>query len=68
MSEFERNWVGEIELHYYPVNPRVRLEIDEVGYTLLTMDQVESLAAILRGWLEKYRQAEKQAWQERHAG
>ena len=59
MSTFERNYVGEIILEYFPVNPRVRLEIDEVGATLLTMDQVDSLASILRGWVEKYRQAER---------
>ena len=59
MAESERNWVGEIALEYFLVDPRVRLEIDEVGYTLLTMDQVDSLAAILRGWVEKYHQAER---------
>ena len=72
MSISERNWVGELNLEYFSVNPRVRLEIDEVGYTLLTMDQADSLAAILRDWVEKYQQAEKQAGQDReqrrHAG
>ena len=59
MSTSERNYVGEIILEYYPVNPHVRLEIDEVGYTLLSMDQVDSLASILRDWVEKFRQAER---------
>jgi len=60
MAEPERNWVGEIALKYFSdENPRVRLEIDEMGSTLLTMDQVESLASILRGWVEKYHAAER---------
>ena len=59
MSTSERNYVGEITLEYFPVNPRIRLNIDEVGYTLLTMDQAESLYTILRGWVEKYQQAER---------
>lgn len=59
MSTSERNYVGEITLEYFPVNPRIRLNIDEVGYTLLTMDQAELLYTILRGWVEKYQQAER---------
>ncbi len=56
----ERNYVGEITLEYSTgENPHVCLDIDEVGSTLLSMDQVDSLASILRGWVEKYRQAER---------
>ncbi len=56
----ERNWVGEITLEcFLDDEPRVRLDIDDVGATLLTMDQVDSLASILRGWVDKYRQAER---------
>ncbi len=60
----ERNFVGEITLEYSTdENPHVCLDIDEVGSTLLTMDQVDSLASILRGWVEKYRQAERDGWE-----
>lgn len=57
----ERNWVGEMTLEYFQEteNPRVRLNIDEVGSTLLTMDQVDSLASILRGWVNKHHEAER---------
>jgi len=56
----ERNYVGEIILEYSTdENPQVCLEIDEAGSTLLTMDQVDSLASILRGWVEKYHAAER---------
>ncbi len=61
MSTSERNWVGEITLEcFLDDEPRVRLDIDDVGATLLTMDQVDSLASILRGWVEKYRQVERE--------
>lgn len=59
MSTSERNWVGEITLEYFTDESRVCLNIDEVGATFLTMDQVDSLAAILRGWVEKHQQAER---------
>ncbi len=56
----ERNYVGEITLEYFSGSlPHVRLEIDEVGSTVLTFDQVDSLRSILAGWVEKYRQAER---------
>ncbi len=62
----ERNYVGEITLEYSTdENPHVCLEIDEAGSTLLSMDQVDSLASILRGWVEKYRQAERDGWERR---
>ncbi len=64
----ERNYVGEITLEYSTdENPHVCLEIDEVGPTLLSMDQVDSLASILRGWVDKYRQAERDGWEIRRA-
>ncbi len=61
MSAPERNYVGEITLEYIQdgLGSFVSMEIDEVGTTNLTMDQVDSLAAILRGWVEKYHQAER---------
>lgn len=55
----KRNYVGEIALVFSPDESCVRLEIDEVGGTTLTMDQVDSLAAILRDWVSEYQQAEK---------
>ena len=77
----ERNYVGEITLEFFlDEEPRVRLDIDDVGATLLTMDQVDSLRSILDGWMTKYRQAEraedtarrrsqgaKDGWEIRHA-
>ena len=58
----EKNFVGELNLEYVddPLGAFVSLEIDEVGTTNLTMDQVESLQTILERWMGKYREAEKQ--------
>ncbi len=55
----KRNYVGKIGLVFSPDDSLVRLEIDEVGGTTLTMDQIDSLAAILRGWVNAYQQVER---------
>ncbi len=54
----ERNYVGEIILECFLGSGHIRLKIDEVGSTNLTMDQAQSLGSILKDWVEKYQEQE----------
>lgn len=50
-----RNWVGMIELSYIPENEIVRLSFPtKVDHVTLTMDQIDSLASILKGYVEEH--------------